>query len=99
MWVQSNWWTAPYPNPEDNYNFNLRRLRVTPYRPQTAVDKPGPTDNLARSGADVTTIRSAATCNWKYLSDGDRTSERGQSSTTPTNRSTSGVTRSPGTTG
>jgi hypothetical protein len=73
MWVQSNWWNAPVPTPADNYNFNLRRLRLTPYRRQTPAT-PGGGDNLARTGADVTTIRTCVHfANWKYLSDGDKT--------------------------
>lgn len=73
MWVQSNWWNAPVPTPADNYNFNLRRLRLTPWRGQTPAT-PGAGDNLARTGADVTTIRTCVHfANWKYLSDGDKT--------------------------
>ncbi|HEX3814056.1 MAG TPA: hypothetical protein VHX59_14565 [Mycobacteriales bacterium] len=74
MWVQSNWWTGSGPTPADNYNFNLRRLRVTPYRWRPPTNKPAPKDNLARSGADVTTIQVCCHfANWKYLSDGDKT--------------------------
>ncbi len=74
MWVQSNWWSAPAPTPQDNYNFNLRRLRVTPYRFIPATNRPNSQDNLARSGADVTTINVCCHfANWKYLSDGDKT--------------------------
>lgn len=71
MWVQSNWWTAPAPKPTDNYNFNLRRLRVTPYEKQGPA---APAGNLARTGADVTPYeQSAHYANWKYYNDGDRT--------------------------
>jgi hypothetical protein len=74
MWVQSNWWTAPYPKPEDNYNFNLRQLRVTPYRATRPENRPNPQDNLAHSGADVTPIEvSAHYAHRSYYSDGDRT--------------------------
>lgn len=74
MWVQSNWWTAPYPKPEDNYNFNLRRLRVTPYRPTVPTNRPNPHNNLARTGADVTPIQvSAHRAHRSYYNDGDRT--------------------------
>ncbi|HVX43739.1 MAG TPA: DUF4185 domain-containing protein [Mycobacteriales bacterium] len=73
MWMQSNWWTAGGPHPDDNYNFNLRRLRVTPYRPSTPQNRRSASTNLATTGADVTTIRvSAHFANWKYLSDGDK---------------------------
>ncbi|GAA1684237.1 DUF4185 domain-containing protein [Fodinicola feengrottensis] len=74
MWVQSNWWKAPVPTPEANYNFNLRRLRVTPYRPTIPVNHPNSHDNLARSGADVTPIQvSAHYAHSSYYNDGDRT--------------------------
>lgn len=72
MWVQSNWWTAPYPKPEDNYNFNLRQLRVTPDRKQRAANRPDPRDNIARSGADVTPVQVCARfAHRDYYNDGD----------------------------
>lgn len=74
MWMQSNWWTAPYPKPADNYNFNLRRVRVTPYHQQRPANRPDRTDNLARSGADVTSLEVCAhNAHWQYYSDGDKT--------------------------
>lgn len=69
MWVQSNWWNPPVPTPQDNYNFNLRRLRVTPYRNQAPLRADG---NLATTGAGATPIGVCAHFgNWSYLSDGD----------------------------
>lgn len=69
MWVQSNWWTGQFPTPEANYNFNLRRLKVTPYANQTPIAQAG---NLAVTGADATHIGVCAHFgNWAYLSDGD----------------------------
>jgi len=74
MWVQSNWWQGQFPTPDQNYNFNLRKLRVTPYRWRPPTNKRSATDNLATSGADVTTIQVCCHfANWKYLSDGDKT--------------------------
>ncbi|MGH3094938.1 MAG: DUF4185 domain-containing protein [Streptosporangiales bacterium] len=57
MWVQSNWWTPPRPHPEDNYNFNLRQLRVTPYRKRPPRNGPNAQDNIARTGKDVTPVQ------------------------------------------
>lgn len=74
MWMQSNWWTAPYPKPEDNYNFNLRKVLVTPYSDTKSRNKPNRTDNLARSGADVTPIEiSDHFAHSQYYNDGDKT--------------------------
>jgi hypothetical protein len=74
MWVQSNWWQGQFPTPDQNYNFNLRRLRVTPYKFRPPTNKPDPNNNLATTGADVTVIDVCNHfANWKYLSDGDKT--------------------------
>ncbi len=74
MWMQSNWWGPPYPMPEDNYNFNLRQVTVTPFAPSSPQNAPSKTNNLARSGADVTPYQVCPHyANWKYYSDGDRT--------------------------
>ena len=71
--MQSNWWEAPAPTPEDNYNFNLRRVRLTPYR-QTSPISPSGGANLARTGADVTALQIAAQhAHWHYYNDGDHT--------------------------
>lgn len=82
LWLQSNWWQLPAPTPQDNYNFNLRRVRLTPYR---AADGAAPTasapdagagalENLARTGAGVTSLQVAAHhAHWQYYNDGDRT--------------------------
>lgn len=74
MWVQSNWWKAPVPTPEANYNFNLRRLKVTPYRRTTPTNRPNPRDNLARTGANVTPLAvSTRFGNRNYCNDGNKT--------------------------
>ncbi len=74
LWMQSNWWDAPAPTPADNYNFNLRRVRLTPARPGASTGHPPAGTNLARAGADVTPLEvSAHYANWRYYSDGDRT--------------------------
>ncbi len=73
LWLQSNWWNPPVPTPEDNYNFNLRKVRLTPYRATPPVHPAGPAVNLARSGADVTPIEASAHfANWRYYNDGNR---------------------------
>jgi hypothetical protein len=73
LWMQSNWWNAPVPTPQDNYNFNLRKVRLTPYRPTEAANRADARDNLARTGADATPLQvSAHYANWRYYSDGNR---------------------------
>ncbi|BDZ51402.1 hypothetical protein GCM10025867_36430 [Frondihabitans sucicola] len=74
LWLQSNWWEAPAPTPADNYNFNLRKVRLTPYRSSRPSNRPSASINLARSGSDVTAVQiSADHANWTYYNDGDRT--------------------------
>jgi hypothetical protein len=74
LWMQTNWWTAPYPKPEDNYNFNLRRVRLEPHREAAPANRPAPTTNLARTVPGVTPHEICAfSANWKYYNDGDRT--------------------------
>lgn len=74
MWVQSNWWEGETPEPHQNYNFNLRRLRVTPFQSgQRARNRSDGSQNLARTGADVTPIQVCAhNANIDYLNDDDR---------------------------
>lgn len=74
MWVQSNWWEGEHPMPHQNYNFNLRRLRATPHHPgQRARNRSDGSNNLVRTGADVTPIQVCAHhANIEYLNDGDR---------------------------
>lgn len=73
MWMQSNWWEAPAPTPEDNYDFNLRKVRVTRYVRKRPDNPPSGSRNLARSGADVTPHQlSAHYGHVGYPNDGDR---------------------------
>ena len=73
MWMQSNWWNAPAPTPADNYNFNLRRVRIEPWRPARPANGPNPRANLARTGAGVTvTDICEYEAHYTYLNDGNR---------------------------
>ncbi|MEJ5943961.1 DUF4185 domain-containing protein [Pseudokineococcus basanitobsidens] len=63
MWMQSNWWTAPLPSPEDNYNFNLRRVQVTPWtrqRPRNGARLPSQAENLVRGHVVVAPLEVCA---------------------------------------
>ena len=75
LWVNSNWWVDA-PAPEQNYNFCLRRVRVTPRTPETSStpdNAPDSQRNLARVGADATPIGTCAHhARWDRLLDGDR---------------------------
>ncbi len=74
LWMQSNWWNAPVPTPEDNYNFNLRQVRITPFHRSVPSNHPDPAVNLARTGEGVTPLQvSAHYANWRYYNDGDKT--------------------------
>ncbi len=85
MWMQSNWWNAPFPTPADNYNFNLRKVVVTPYRARSATNRPNSGDNLARSGADVTSLEICDHfAHFEYYNDGDKT--KGEDSFDGTNK-------------
>jgi hypothetical protein len=71
MWVQSNWWVGAACG-ATNYNFNLRRMRLAPYRASAPANPPDPADNIARTGAGVTPIeKSAHYGHWQYYNDGD----------------------------
>lgn len=84
LWMQSNWWTGKVPSPEDNYNFNLREVRLVPYHRTHPRNDRGP-DNLARTGADVITLEiCAAHAHAKYLNDGKRS--RSETSDDGTNK-------------
>lgn len=72
LWLQSNWWVGPTPKPEDNYNFNLRKVELTPYRPSRAHNSRG-SDNLARTVDGVRTHEiCAGAAHPHYLNDGSR---------------------------
>jgi hypothetical protein len=74
LWLQSNWWDAPAPTPADNYNFNLRKVHLTPYRSSRPSNQPNSRNNLARSGSDVTGIEIALEhAHDTYLNDGNLT--------------------------
>jgi hypothetical protein len=71
MWVQANWWVNAACG-ATNYNFNLRRMHLSPYRPSLPANHPDPSDNIARTGAGVTpTEKSAHYGHWQYYNDGN----------------------------
>ncbi|SDT46841.1 DUF4185 domain-containing protein [Microlunatus soli] len=72
LWLQSNWWVGPVPEPDDNYNFNLRRVELTPYRPSRPSNSRSD-DNLARSVDGVRSYQiCAGSAHPHYANDGDR---------------------------
>jgi hypothetical protein len=71
MWVQANWWVGAACGAV-NYNFNLRRMRINPYRTSAPANLPDPSDNIARTGAGVTPVeKSAHYGHWQYYNDGN----------------------------
>jgi hypothetical protein len=71
MWLQSNWFVGRQCG-VPNYQFSLRQFRVTPRLP-LPVSTPLPGENLAVSGAGVTTIeKSAHYGHGSYYNDGKR---------------------------
>jgi hypothetical protein len=59
MWAQSNWFVGNGCG-SPNYEFSLRKFRVAPYKPTVAHNVPDASNNLARTGAGVTTIEKSA---------------------------------------
>ena len=71
MWVQANWWVNVACG-ASNYNFNLRKMRLSPYRPSVPANRPDPAANLARTGSGVTPAeKSAHFGHWQYYNDGN----------------------------
>jgi len=71
MWVQSNWFVGNDSGPA-NYDFSLRRLVVTPYRPTTPTNSPDSGNNLARTVPDTVPIdKTSHYGKLAYLNDGD----------------------------
>ncbi|MBO0802169.1 MAG: hypothetical protein J2P25_03720 [Nocardiopsaceae bacterium] len=73
MWLQSNWFVNVASGASD-YNFNLRKMRLSPYQSSQPSNPADPSNNIARTGASVTpTEKSAHYGNWQYYNDGDTT--------------------------
>jgi hypothetical protein len=71
MWVQSNWFVGN-DSGATNYDFSLRKLRVTPYQPSTPSNGPDSTANLARTVGDTVAIdKTSHYGHLAYLNDGD----------------------------
>jgi hypothetical protein len=71
MWVQSNYF-AGNAEGRSNYQFNVRRLRVTPAQ-KTAPLRLPKTENLAHAAGVTPTEKSAHYGHHGYYNDGDRT--------------------------
>ncbi|MCP3804108.1 DUF4185 domain-containing protein [Allokutzneria sp. A3M-2-11 16] len=69
MWVQANWFVGVGAG-SNNYNFSLRPVDVTPYRPSTPGNAAGPT-NLARTAGTVPIDKTSHYGHVRYLNDGD----------------------------
>ena len=73
MWLQTNWWVSNACGASD-YNFNLRKMTLAPYRPTVPANRPDPARNLARTVPGVVpTEKSAHYGHWQYYNDGDTT--------------------------
>jgi Domain of unknown function (DUF4185) len=70
MWVQSNWQGNGIGT--NNYNFCLRRLRVSPARPAGPARRAPATRNLATADGVVPLEKSAHYGRWQYYNDGIR---------------------------
>lgn len=73
MWLQCNWWVGNACG-DANYHFSLRKMHLEPFVRAEPDNAPDPGNNLARTGANVTTIeKSAHFGHGAYYNDGDRT--------------------------
>ncbi|MGI8870188.1 MAG: DUF4185 domain-containing protein [Mycobacteriales bacterium] len=72
MWVQSNYFVGNAVGRND-YQFNLRRLRVVPAGRSARSHHPTGPANLARADGVTPTEKSAHYGHWEYYNDGDAT--------------------------
>lgn len=72
MWANANWFSGDIPCGKPNYNFSLRKVDVTPYRPTVPRNRPDPKANLAREAGTVPLDKTSHYGKIAYLNDGNR---------------------------